>query len=222
MRQWEVGHEDLPMWASLIAQLVKNLPAVWETWVWSPGWEDPLEKGKTTHSSILAWRIPWSVQSMGSQRVGHDWATFTFRYADDTTLMAESQEELKESLGKGERGELKSWLKTQHSKNEDHGIQSHHFMGNRWGNNGNSDRRYFLGLQNHCSWWLQHEIKRCLLLGRKTLTNLDCILKSRVITLLTKVHIVKVMVFPVVIYSCKRWIIKKAERWRTDAFELQC
>ena len=59
----------------------------------------------------------------------------------------------KEPLDQSERGEWKSWLKTQHSKNEDHGIQSHHFMANRWGNNGNSDRRYFLGLQNHCRWW---------------------------------------------------------------------
>ena len=57
---------------SLMAQLVKNLPAMWETWVRSLGWEDPLEKGKPTHSSILAWRIPWTIQSMGSQRVGHD------------------------------------------------------------------------------------------------------------------------------------------------------
>ena len=58
--------------ASLVAQLVKNLPAMWETLVRSLGWEDPLEKGKAPHSSILAWRIPWSVQSMGSQRVRHD------------------------------------------------------------------------------------------------------------------------------------------------------
>ena len=63
--------------ASLVAQTVKNLPAKWETWVWSLGWEDPLEKGKATHSNILAWRIPWT-QSMGSQRVRHDWVTFTF------------------------------------------------------------------------------------------------------------------------------------------------
>ena len=63
--------------ASLVAQLVKNLP-VWETWVRSLGWEDPLEKGKATHSSILAWRIPWTVESMELQRVGHNWATFTF------------------------------------------------------------------------------------------------------------------------------------------------
>ena len=65
--------------SSLIAQFVKNLPARRETWVRCLGWEDPLEKEKATHSSILAWRIPWTVQSMGSQRVGHDWATFTFK-----------------------------------------------------------------------------------------------------------------------------------------------
>ena len=67
-------------WASLVAQLVKNLPAMWESWVRSLGWEDPPEKGKATHSSILAWRIPRSVSSMGSQRVGHNWATFTFAF----------------------------------------------------------------------------------------------------------------------------------------------
>jgi len=61
----------------------------------------------------------------------------------------------KEPLDKSERGEWKSWFKTQHSENEDHRIQSHHFMANRWGNNGNSDRLYFLGLQNHCRWRLQ-------------------------------------------------------------------
>ena len=69
-------------WASLVAQLVKNLPAVQETRVWSLGWEDPLEKEMATHSSILAWKISWTekpggLQSMGSQRVGHDWATNT-------------------------------------------------------------------------------------------------------------------------------------------------
>ena len=58
--------------ASFIAQLIKNLPAMWETWVHSLGWEDSLEKGKATHSSILSWRIPWTIKSMESQRVGHD------------------------------------------------------------------------------------------------------------------------------------------------------
>ena len=75
------------------------------------------------------------------------------KYADDTTLMAESKE-LKSFLMKV-RGEWKSWLKAQHSENEDHGIWSHHFMANRWENNGNSERLYFVELQNHCRWWLQ-------------------------------------------------------------------
>ena len=73
------------------------------------------------------------------------------RYADDTILMAESEEELKSLLMKAKEG-VKNWFKTQHSKNEDHGIWSHHFMANKWGNNGNSDRLYFLGLQNDCRW----------------------------------------------------------------------
>ena len=65
-----------------------------------------------------------------------------------------------------------------------------------------------------------HEIKRCLLLGRKVMTNLDSILKSREITLLTKVHLVKAMVFPVVMYGCESWTVKKAEHQRIDAFEV--
>ena len=72
-----------------------------------------------------------------------------FIYADDTTLMAESEEELKSLLMKVKE---ESWLKTQHSENEDHGIWSHHFMANRWGNSGNSVSLYFGGLQNHCRW----------------------------------------------------------------------
>ena len=67
-----IGYPLQYSWASLMAQLVKNLPAMWETWVHSLGWEDPLEKGKATHFSILAWRIPCTIQTMGSQRVGHD------------------------------------------------------------------------------------------------------------------------------------------------------
>ena len=74
------------------------------------------------------------------------------RYADDTTLMAESEEELKSLLIKVKEESEKSWLKAQHSENEDHGIWSHHFMANRWGNSGNSDRLYLSGLQNHCRW----------------------------------------------------------------------
>ena len=76
------------------------------------------------------------------------------------------------------------------------------------GNSGNSVRLYFLGLQNHC----RHEIKRRLLLERKVITNLDSILKSREITLPTNVRLVKAMVFPVVMYGCESWTVKKAER----------
>ena len=68
----EIGYPFQYSWTSLVAQLVKNLPAMQETWVRSLGWEDPLEKGKATHSSILAWRIPWTLLSMGSQRVRHN------------------------------------------------------------------------------------------------------------------------------------------------------
>ena len=80
----------------------------------------------------------------------------------------------------------------------------------------------FLGSKVIADGDCNHEIKRCLLLGRKAMTNLDSILKSRDITLLTKVYIVKDMVIPVVIYRCESWTIKKAEPQRTDAFELWC
>ena len=98
-------------------------------------------------------------------------------------------------------------------------------MVNRWGKNGNSDRLFFffwapksLQMVTDCS----HEIKRHLLLGRKAMTSLDSILKSRDITLSTKVSLVKAMVFPVVMYGCESWTIKKAETQRIDAFELWC
>ena len=80
----------------------------------------------------------------------------------------------------------------------------------------------FLGLKIMADSYCNHEIKRCLLLGRKTMTNLDSILKSIDITLPNKVHLVKAMVFPVVMYGCGSWSIKKAECWRIDAFELWC
>ena len=112
---------------------------MWETGVQSLGWEDPLEEGMASHSIILAWRIPWTkepggLQSMGLQRIGHDWSDF----------------------------------------------------------------------------------------GRKVITNLDSIFKSRDITLPTKVHLVKTMVFPVVMYGYESWTVKKAEHRRIDAFELWC
>ena len=93
---------------------------------------------------------------------------------------------------------------------EDHGNQPHHFMANKWGNKGNIDL-IFLGSKTTADGDYSHEIKRHFLLGRKAMTNLDSKLKSRHITLPTKVHIVKAMGFPVVIYRCESWTIKKAE-----------
>ena len=115
---------------------------------------------------------------------------------------------------------MKSWLKAQHSENEDDGIRFHHFMANRWGNSGNSGRLYFLVSKITADGDCSHEIKTCLLLGRKVMTNLDSIFKSRDITLPAKVPLVKAMVFPVVMYGCESWTVKKAERRRIDAFEL--
>ena len=114
---------------------------------------------------------------------------------------------------------MKIWLKAQHSEKEDHGIRSHLFMGNRWGN---SVRLYFGGSKITADGDCSREIKRRLLFGRKVMTNLDSIFKSRDITLPTKVHLVKAMVFPVVMYGCESWTVKKAEHQRIDAFELWC
>ena len=119
-----------------------------------------------------------------------------------------------------DREKWKSWFKAQHLKNEDHGILSHNFMANRWRNNGNSDIFCFLGSKIFADGYCSHEIKRHLLLGRKAMTNLDSIFKSRDITLPTNVGLFKAMVFPVVMYECESWTIKKAEHWRINAFEL--
>src|SRR5574341_1449584 len=95
-------------------------------------------------------------------------------------------------------------------------------MGNRWGNSGNSVRLYFGGSKITADGDCSHEIKRRLLLGRKVMTKLDSIFKSRDITLPTKVRLVKAMVFPVVMYGCESLTVKKAECRRIDAFELWC
>ena len=96
-------------------------------------------------------------------------------------------------------------------------------MANRWGNNGNSDRLLiFLGFKITANGDCSHERKRCLLLGRKAMTNLDSLLKSKDITLPTNVHLVKAMVFPVVMYGYESWTMKKAECQKTDVIELWC
>ena len=135
------------------------------------------------------------------------------------TLMPEREEKLKSLLMKVKGESEKVGLKLNIQKTK---IWSHHFMVNRWGNSGNSGRLYFLGLQNHCRWWLQPWNLKRLLLGRKVVTNLDSILKSQDIILPTKFHLVKAMVFLVVMYRCESWTIQKAEQQKTDAFGLWC
>ena len=122
-------------------------------------------------------------------------------YADDTTLMAESEEKLKNLLMNMKEETEKVSLKLNIHKTKI--MASHHFMANRWGNSGNSVKLIFLGSNITADCDCSHEIKRRLLLGRKVMTNIDSILKSRDIILSTKVHLVKVMVFPVVMCGCE-------------------
>ena len=195
------------------------------------------------------------------------------RYADDTTLMTESEEELKSLLMKvKEESEDGLKLNIQKPKIVASGpissvqlslvaqscltlcnpmnhsmpdlpvhhqlqestqthvhwvsdaiqlIRSRHFMASRWGQSGSGDRFHFIGFQNHCGQWLQPQNSK-MLLGRKAMTNLDSVLKSRGIILPTKVRLVKAMVFPVVTYRCESWTIKKAECQRVDTFKLWC
>ena len=141
------------------------------------------------------------------------------RYADDTTLMAESEEGLKSLLMKVKEESEKVGLKLN--------IQQTTIMASgpitSWQINGETAADFIsLGFKITADGDCSHEIKRRLLLGRKVMTNLDGIFKSRDSTLATKVHLVKAMVFPVVMYGCQSWTIKKAECKRIDAFELWC
>ena len=128
----------------------------------------------------------------------------------------------KEPIDKSERGEWKSWLKTQHSENK---ITASGPI-TSWQIDGETKETVtnfiFLGSKISADGDFSHEVERCLLLGRKVTTNLDSLLKSRNITLPTKVCLVKAMVFPVVMYGCESWTLKKAECQRIDAFELGC
>ena len=144
-----------------------------------------------------------------------------FRYADDTTLMAESKE-LKSLLMKVKEKEWKSWLKLNIQKTK---ITASSPI-TSWQTDGETMETVrdfiFLGSKITADAECSHEIKRRLLLGRKVMTNRDSILKSRDITLPTKVRLVKAMVFPVVMYGLESWTIKNAEPLRIDAFELWC
>ena len=144
------------------------------------------------------------------------------RYADDTTLMAESEEELNSFLMKVKEESAKAGLKFNIQKMKivvSGRITSWQIVGETV----KTVTDFILGgskstADGDCS----HEIKKCLLLGRKAMTNLDSIVKSRDITLSAMVHLAKAMVFPVVIYGCENWTIRRADSQRIDAFELWC
>ena len=148
--------------------------------------------------------------------------TNNLRYADDTTLMAESKEEVKNLLMKMREESIKVGLKLN--------IQKTKIMASgpitSWQIDGETMETVtdfiFGGSKITADGDCSHEIKRLLLLERKAMTNLDTVLKNRDITLPTNVHLVKTMVFPVVMYRCESWTIKKAEHQRIDAFELWC
>ena len=133
------------------------------------------------------------------------------RYADDTTLIAESKEELKSLLVKAKEESEKADLKLNIKKNKDHGI----WFLTSWQIDGETMETVtdsiFFGSKITADGDFSYEIKRCLLLGRKAMSNLDSILKSRDITLPTKVHVVKAMVFSVVMCGCKSWTMKNTE-----------
>ena len=142
------------------------------------------------------------------------------RYADHTTLMADNEEALKSLLRKVKEENKKAGLELN--------IQKMKIMATGPITSWQIDEKtmetvrdfIFLGPKITADGDCSHEVKRCLLLGRKAMTNIDSILKIRDITLPTKVHLVKAMVFPVVIYGCESWTVKKAERRRIDAFKL--
>ena len=147
--------------------------------------------------------------------------TSNLRYADDTSLMAES-EELKSVLIKVKEESEKVGLKLNIQKTQ---IMASGPVTSRQIDGATVETVadfIFLGSKITADGDCSHEIKRCLLLGKKVMTNLDSTLKSRDNTLPTKVHLVKAMVFPVVMYGCESWTIKKAERQTIDAFELWC
>ena len=145
--------------------------------------------------------------------------TNNLRYADDTTLMAESEEELKSLLMTVKEESEKAVLKLNIQKPRNMASGPITSWQTDW-KSGSGDRLYFFGSKITMDGACSHEIKRRLLLGRKTMTNLDSTLKSRDITFLAKVSIVKAMAFPAVTYGCESRNIKKAECWRTDASEL--
>ena len=186
-----------------MAQTVKHPPAIWETRVQSLGGEDPLAKEMDTHSSY-----PCLENSMGR---GAWYATVHGVTKSQTRLSNFTHSLVKHFLFLGD-----------HFREVIGGMWTHYFMVNKGEDVERVTDFLFLGSKITADGDCSHEIRRRLLRGRKAMINLDNMLKSRDITLLTKVCTVKAVVFPVVTYGCESWTIKKVEQQRIDAFELQC
>ena len=163
-------------------------------------------------SRVRLFATPWTIQIHGIlwARI-LEWVAFSFSRGSSQprikprspSLQADSLPTEPQGKPKDERGEWKRWLKTQHSKNWDNDIQSHHFMANRGLTMQTVTDFIFLGSKITADGNCSYEIKWHLLLGRKAMTNLNSILKSRDVTLPIKLHIVKAMVFPVIMYRCE-------------------
>ena len=211
-------------------------PASWETYMQVRKQQSELDMEQQTGSKLrkeyikavyrhpvyltsmqsTSWEmLGWKKHKLESRLLGE--ISINLRYADDT-LITENEQELESLLLKVKEESEKVGLKLN--------IQKTKIMASGtitlWQIDEETVRGFILGFQNHCSGDCRHDIKRCFLLGRNIMTNVDNILKSRDITLPTNFHLVKAMVFPVVIYGSESWTLKKAECWRIDGFELWC
>ena len=173
------------------------------------------------HAEYIMWNARLDEAQTGIKISGRN--TNNLRYADDMTPhLWQKWRGTKEPLNESERGEWKSWLKLDIQKMKSMASGPITSWQLEWETMETVTDFIFLVSKITADGDSRHEIKRCLLLGRKVMTNLDSILKSRDVTLLTKLYLVKAMVFPVVMYGCESWTIKKAERWRIDAFKPWC
>ena len=211
---------DRGAWRGIVQRVAKSRTQLsdWSDLIWSEGCIlSPCLFN--LYTEYIMWNVGLDEAQGGIKIAGRN--INNLRYADDTTLKAES-EELKSLLMKMKEESEKVGLKLNIQKMKTMASGPITSWQIDWETVETVSDFTFWGSKITANGDCSHEIKRHLLLGRKVMTNLDSIFKSRDITLPTKVHLVKAMVFQVVMYGCESWTVKKAERWRIDAFELWC